>query len=232
MTDPTDSSNAKVPCALGVGLFAKRPLTGQVKTRLAPVIGLEAAADFAQALLDDGVERLSQGAGAAFELVFAPAEAAAWFAARYPDVARRAQVGAGLAERLETWFAEVLTTGRPWAAVGSDSPWTSRAHVAQAEILLEQGAEIVLGPDHGGGYYLVAMQTPHPGLFTDIQMSTRSMFDETLAWCAKRELKVALLERDYDVDDGSDWARLCTDVANGRAGVGQRAIAAFVRALD
>jgi uncharacterized protein len=232
VTDPTDLSAEKRPGALGVGLFAKRPLAGQVKTRLAPVIGLEAAAAFAQALLDDGVARLSQGAGEAFELVFAPAQAADWFAARYPGVARRAQVGAGLAERLETWFATVLESGRPWAAVGSDSPWTSRARVAEAEALLEHGADIVLGPDHGGGYYLIAMRTPHPGLFTDIQMSTRSMFDETLAWCAARGLEVALLERDYDVDEGADWKRLCADLKAGRAGAGQRSIAAFVEALE
>lgn len=222
--------DSQPPDPIGVGLFAKQPRPREVKTRLAPVLGFEAAADFAKALLDDGVARLG-APGARFELVYAPAESADWFARHYPQVARRAQVGAGLAERLEAWFAAVLAPGTgPWAAVGSDAPWTDRARAESAAALLAQGADVVLGPDAGGGYYLVALARPQPGLFTDIQMSTRSMFDETCAWCAARGLSVALLEPDQDIDDAADWERLTADIAAGRAGAGQRHIEAFVRA--
>lgn len=215
---------------IGVGLFAKRPRPHEVKTRLAPVLGHPAAADFARALLDDGVARFGP-LGKRFELVFAPATEEPWFAATYPGTALCAQVGAGLAERLEHWFA-TRPPGQPWAAVGSDAPWCGPERAAEAARLLAEGADVVLGPDAGGGYYLVALATAQPGLFTDIEMSTRSMFEETCAWCAARGLEVAQLPPDYDVDDAQDWKRLCADLDTGRAGPGQRHIAAFVAARE
>ena len=213
------SEAGKGPAA--VGIFAKRPRPGEVKTRLAPALGAEGAAELARALLDDAVGRLGRegregerGAGTRLELAFAPAGERAWFAERYPGLALRAQRGAGLAERLETWFREVLAAGAPAAvAVGSDSPWTDGARVAAALAHLEAGADLVLGPDLGGGYYLVAMGRPHPGLFTDITMSTGTMFDETLAWCAARGLVVELLPEDYDLDEPVDLERLARDLA-------------------
>jgi len=216
------------------GIFAKRPLAGEVKTRLAPILGFDRAADFARALLDDAVARLSAcDEAVSGELVFAPAKERAWFAATYPQIAIRPQVDGGLAERLEAWFAEVLGAKRTAtfaAAVGSDSPWTSRARVAQAAELLDGGADVVLGPDLGGGYYLVALRAPVPGLFTQIEMSTRSMFEETCALIELRGLKLALLETDYDVDDAADWHRLREDLDAGRSGA--PCVAAFLTRLE
>jgi len=217
------------------GIFAKRPQPGAVKTRLAPVLGLERAACFAAALLDDAVARLCAGdeSQVSAELVFAPADERAWFEATYPNVDLRAQVGAGLAERLELWFATVLGPERrqPFAAaLGCDAPWTGPARVLEAAELLQAGADVVLGPDLGGGYYLVALAEPVPGLFTEIQMSTRSMFAETCAFVRKRGLELALLEADYDVDDAADWQRLVEDLAAGREGA--PAVRAFVMAQE
>lgn len=197
-----------------VGIFAKRPRPGEVKTRLAPALGDEGAAALAEALLDDAVGRLGDAEGLATELAYAPPDDGAWFAGRYPGLALRPQRGAGLAERLEAWFAEVLAGGAPAAvAVGSDSPWTTAGRVRRAIELLERGADVVLGPDLGGGYYLVALSAPRPGLFTDITMSTGTMFDETLAWLAARDLRVELLPRDYDLDEPADLDRLRADLA-------------------
>lgn len=221
------------------GLFAKRPRPGEVKTRLEPVLGAAGAAELARALLDDAVGRLCRPGASeiAGELVFAPAEARNWFARTYPGVELRAQVGAGLAERLEVWFADVLQDSAAQvgstfaAAIGSDSPWTSRARVLEAAALLRSGADVVLGPDLGGGYYLVALAKPVPGLFTEIEMSTRSMFDETCHLIRERGLELALLEPDYDVDEASDWRRLLADLDGARQieGATPRAVSAFVR---
>lgn len=195
------------------------------------MLGLEGAAEFAGALLGDAVARLSgsDSLGVQGELVFAPPEEAPWFQAQYGGIARRAQRGTNLAARLEAWFEEVLGSQRETdfaAAVGSDSPWTSRARVAEARELLAGGADVVLGPDLGGGYYLVALGQPVPGLFRDIEMSTRSMFDETCELVAQRGLKLALLDADYDVDEASDWVRLRRDLKRGREGAPR--VAAFV----
>ena len=217
------------------GVFAKLPQAGQVKTRLSPILGAKGAAEFARALLDDAVGRLcgAPSEGVSGELVFTPAEERDWFTRTYPSATLRAQVGAGLAERLESWFETVLRSQpAPFAAaIGSDSPWTSRARVAAAAQLLGAGADVVLGPDLGGGYYLVALARPVPGLFTAIQMSTRTMFEETCDWVRARGFQLGLLEADYDVDDAADWERLVNDLQQERASPGHEpaAVQAFVR---
>ena len=207
---------------LVTGVFAKRPRAGEVKTRLEPAVGAAGAATFARALLDDAARRLDEP-GLGLELVFAPAEERDWFAMCFPGHRLTAQRGEGLAARMESWFEECLGQGPGDAdagraelaiAVGSDSPWTSAARVRAAADLLEAGKDVVLGPDLGGGYYLVGLRRPLPGLFTDITMSTRSMFHETLAWLDKRSLSYALLEEDYDVDTPEDLRHLRHELAD------------------
>ncbi|MDF1800749.1 MAG: TIGR04282 family arsenosugar biosynthesis glycosyltransferase [Planctomycetota bacterium] len=212
---------------LVTGVFAKRPRAGEVKTRLEPALGGAGAATFARALLVDAARRLDQ-ADLGLELVFAPAEERDWFAKCFPGHRLTAQHGDGLAARMEHWFGECLGAGGARRselaiAVGSDSPWTSAARVRAAADLLAGGKDVVLGPDLGGGYYLVGLRRALPGLFTDITMSTRSMFHETVAWLEKRDLSFALLEEDYDVDTPEDLRHLrhelseVLDVADGKA---------------
>ena len=45
-------------------------------------------------------------------------------------------------------------------------------------------ADVVIGPAEDGGYYLVALRAPRPGLFAGIEWSTPSVREETLARAA------------------------------------------------
>src|SRR5438067_363458 len=94
-----------------VAVFAKAPVAGQVKTRLAAVCGAEYAARFAEACLADLLDRLA-AAEAQRLLAFTPDTAKEYFAAlareRYELVP---QSEGDLGRRLERFLAPRLAGG-------------------------------------------------------------------------------------------------------------------------
>ena len=96
-----------------LGLFAKWPEAGQVKTRLAGSTSPEFAAAVAGAFLDDSLERLAQ-VPARRVLAFAPAEASERFAARAQGAFELAPQSTGdLGERMADFFARRFAEGAP-----------------------------------------------------------------------------------------------------------------------
>ncbi len=211
-TSPTDRAARRL-----TAIFAKRPEPGRVKTRLVPPLSPAGAADLAEAMLADALAR-GEAARGSFRtrLCYAPAEAEAWFRERFAEAVELVpQRGPGLAERLAAFFDEALAEeGVDTAvAVGSDAPRLSTARIEEAHRRLENGADLVLGPDLGGGYYLVGLRRPRAELFTAIEMSSEGMCAATVALARREGLAVELLEPDYDVDVEADLVRLRADLA-------------------
>lgn len=197
-------------------LFTKRPEPGHVKTRLCPPLAPEEAAHLAAAMLRDTLEKCLAGD---FEttLVFAPESAAAWFRSEFPRPAQQvAQRGEGLGARLahfvRTAFEEGATTSL--VVIGSDQPLVPLARLEEAHARLAAGADLVLGPDRGGGYYLVGLRAPRDELFTAVTMSSAGMCAATAAFARARGLAVARLAEDDDIDTPADLARLSTHLAH------------------
>lgn len=191
-------------------IFAKRPEAGRVKTRLCPPLEPAQAAELAEAMLCDTVARCLAGAFRS-ALVFAPSEAAAWFRARFPELEdQRAQVGEGLGERLAHFVEATFRRGavRSLVLIGSDQPLVPPACLEAAHRALEQGADCVLGPDLGGGYYLVGLGRSVPELFTGVTMSSAGMCAATEALARARGLAVVRLEPHPDVDLPADLVHL------------------------
>jgi uncharacterized protein len=68
-------------------------------------------------------------------------------------------------------------------------------------------ADVVLGPAHDGGYYLIAMSGPHD-VFRGIPMSTSLVMQLTVDLAQRQGLKVNTLETLFDVDEWPDLVRL------------------------
>lgn len=218
-----------------VCLFTKRPRTGRVKTRLCPPWTPERARALALAMLDDCAERLLRVAGAAPVLAYADAEDGPWFRERYPELPdQRPQAPGGLGPALAAHFEDELGDRRAGRAVvvGSDAPQVPAARIGEALERLAAGAELVLGPDRGGGYYLVGLTRPVPELFLEVAMSTSDMAARTLQLARSRGLAVELLEEDFDVDVVDDVALLRQALADRAAGAPPRHTRAFLRALE
>src|SRR5262245_55110008 len=162
-------------------------------------------------MLRDTVEKCLAGEfGTA--LAFTPAEAAPWFREAYPEIAdQRAQAGAGLGERMAHLVERSFERreARSLVLIGSDQPLVPLERIHEAHRALEGGAGCVLGPDPGGGYYLIGLARSEPELFTAVPMSTPDMCAATEALARTRGLAVECLDEHDDVDTPSDLERLC-----------------------
>jgi glycosyltransferase A (GT-A) superfamily protein (DUF2064 family) len=96
--------------------------------------------------------------------------------------------------------------------VGSDVPSLPPARITAAFDLLENGADVVLGPSEDGGYYLIGMRRLVPELFTGIAWGAGDVLGRTRGMAERAGLNVALVDPWYDVDRPEDLQR----VADGR----------------
>ncbi len=194
-----------------VVVFAKVPEAGRVKTRFCPPFEFAQAADLYAAMLADILEATGDFARAlALEPVLAldPGSACPEWAERVPDGYRVVpQRGASLSERMET--AVQAEAARGLGAVllrGSDSPALPQARLAEALAALETH-DIAIAPDRDGGYSLIGMRRPWPGLFAH-PMSTEHVLADTLAQAGRLGARAAELEPSFDLDQFTDLAAL------------------------
>ena len=191
-----------------------------MKTRLSPPLSPEQAAELYGHMLDDILEATAEIAiSLDLDAVLAlhPVESCAELTQRVPTRFRViAQRGSGLGERMARAVAEAGAAGAERILLrGSDSPALSHAHFDEALAGLDEHA-LVISPDSDGGYGLVGMRTPHPGLF-DHPMSTGTVLDETVSNAHRLGLGVKLLQRSFDLDRIEDLRELAEARASGDA---------------
>ncbi len=116
----------------------------------------------------------------------------------------RPQGPGDLGRKMLRAFRGAFREGSEMAAlVGSDLPGLGLRIVEEAFGFLRR-ADLVLGPARDGGYYLVGMKAPCPGLFEGIPWGTALVLEETLARAQRLGLGVELLEPLADVDRPED----------------------------
>jgi rSAM/selenodomain-associated transferase 1 len=191
-----------------LGIFAKQPILGQAKTRLAQATSAAFAQQVAEAFLEDSLDRFS-GVAASRAIMFTPASAADYFtglaARRYDCVP---QGDGDLGQRLQTFFVDARLRGfGRIIAMGSDSPTLPVEYVEQAFVLLATH-DVVIGPAFDGGYYLIGCGTTAYPIFDGIPWSTPRVLEATMERLRGTAARVALLPPWYDVDTADDWAML------------------------
>lgn len=182
-----------------LGVYAKQPVPGQVKTRLCPPLSHREAAELYRYALQETVDRLQTGCG--FDLVVCYAGERNWFAQAFPGVELVPQLGADLGARMATSLAGFLRQGyRQAMLIGSDSPDLPLALVEQAIAEL-QHAEVVLAPAGDGGYVLIGESVHRQELFEAIPWSTGEVLPETLRRIAQLGIAAVQLPGWEDLDD-------------------------------
>lgn len=194
----------------GIGLFAKPPVAGRVKTRLSPPLSPEAAAALYRAFLEDLAAMLE--AGPDWDWLVYSTDPKAQETAWSPDVPRpqawRRQEGPDLGARMQAALGEMLAESRPKAVLlGSDHPTVGRDRIRAALDALDR-ADVVLGPTTDGGYDLVGLSRPVPGLFDGVPWSSPRVLAATAERVRDMGLRLALLSPWYDVDTPADLAFL------------------------
>src|SRR3989304_1342761 len=104
-------------------VVAKRPTPGQTKTRLAPPLTPEQAAQLYEAFLCDTLNLIRKVPGVKPIIAYLPDDAGGYFRALAPDFEVLPQRGADLGARLDNALADCLTNGYRQAVImDSDSP--------------------------------------------------------------------------------------------------------------
>lgn len=191
-------------------IFAKEPVPGTVKTRLARDLDVHAAAELYAAMLGDVLETAVSLSDVRPLVFWALETGTVPGCPEFPGLEMFEQQGVDLGEKMRNAFIHAFGLGfETCCCIGSDMPDLAIGHIRQAFRNLESPeADVVFGPAADGGYYLVGMKKMHPHLFADIAWSTPAVLATSLERARGLGLRTSLLEPWYDIDTLDDLARL------------------------
>jgi rSAM/selenodomain-associated transferase 1 len=191
-------------------VFAKAPVPGTVKTRLAAAIGAARAARVYTDLLATTMAHahLAWRAGivSKIELWCAPDCESPFLrgiASAFGAVQRR-QCDGDLGERMAHAIDDALGRSPAVLVIGSDCPLLDPIRLGQAGAALNDH-DAVLGPAEDGGYVLVGARRALP--FDEVRWSTPHALADTVVGLTAAGIRYALLPVSWDVDDPADLAR-------------------------
>jgi hypothetical protein len=180
-------------------VFAKPPVAGEVKTRLAATLGADRAAALARAFLEDTLEAVQSVPWA---------EVALATTAPFPATAPTVLQGTGdLGARIERVLRAALERAPIAIAIGADAPALPRRLLEAARLALAE-ADAVLGPAADGGFYLLGLRRCPQGLLAGLPWSASDTCARTLAQLRAAGLRTVLVEEWFDIDRPEDLDRL------------------------
>jgi len=179
-----------------------------VKTRLEQWVPASAVTELYRCLLADTIALAHSLASVEVAIICPAADVHDLSRLAGDDVRVVAQTGDGLAAGLTSVFTQFAADGQQRVvAFNSDSPHLPARMLQNAFDALAT-CDVVVGPTHDGGYYLVGAKASHPGLFNNDGMGTSSALDALLGRIRDLGLSVRLADPFYDIDVGSDLIRL------------------------
>jgi len=201
------------PAESALILLAKAPVPGDVKTRMVPPLSPDEAASLHGTMVMDTVERTRPLRGFDVYVACTPSMDHPFFrtlAARH-RLTLCEQMGEDLGERMHHSLATVLRRGYHEAfLVGTDIPNLSIHTYKQAREVLKS-KDVVFGPTKDGGYYLVGMKQPIPGIFSNISWSTNRVLFQSQAQGEHLGLTMGLLDVERDIDTFEDLVAWMTE---------------------
>jgi len=198
--------------------FAKWPVLGNVKTRLASAIGDEKALKVHMKLMDEVLTKLMlakhEGLCGDIELWLneIPAQkkdmAAILSKTGYYQIMCKVQNGNTLGDKMAHAILSSLQVYKKIIIVGSDCPNISTKTLMEASEALNK-TDIVLGPAEDGGYVLIGASKFNADIFNDVAWGKGAVFDKTLRNLQRLNFSHTTLEESWDVDDLADYERWC-----------------------
>lgn len=190
-------------------ILAKAPVAGYAKTRLGRAIGDAAAAQLAARMLDETVHQaISAGLGPV-EICCAPDT-------RHPRLSALAmeycleltcQGEGDIGRRMERVFARELQNYQKVIVIGTDAPDLRVPALWEAAEALSTH-DAVIAPAHDGGYVLVGLRKPVPGMFEGIDWSTDRVMSQTRLRFVEAKVDHFELATFHDVDEADDLVHI------------------------
>jgi uncharacterized protein len=190
-------------------ILARHPRVGAVRSRLAQSLGKEVATNFHRL----SAERLFLE----LERLPMPVRRYLFYAGRDEEAALRKwtgdrfqfelQKGKDRGERLRHAIATTFSRRvHKVVIVGTDSPDLTAGLIDEALHLLD-AYDVVIGPDHNGGYYLLGLKALHEELFHNVPWGTSRVYGHTLRKIKMLDLGLAFLPVLIDVNSEDDLRR-------------------------
>lgn len=196
--------------ACGTVVFAKAPLSGQAKTRLAGALGADGAARLAERFLRHALAEAQSAALGPVELCITPDEASPWVQAlaAQAGVPVVGQGSGDLGQRMARALVRMQARTGQALLLGTDAPALDAARLRGAARALAD-ADAVFVPTHDGGYALVGLAiAPPAALFEDLSWSHAGVMQaarERAATCGLRVIELATV---HDIDTPADLVHL------------------------
>lgn len=182
-------------------IFARQPVAGRVKTRLAGGVGAERAAAIYSTLLTHTLE-VGGEVEARTLLSLAEPPDDSWAAVL--DVPLVIQGGGDIGQRMAECFEFRFAEGANRVVIiGSDNAHLMAEHIRAAFDALENHP-VVLGPAEDGGYWLVGQRSPGVDLFTAVPWSSAETLVVTRSILQGLDIGWFELETLPDVDTKED----------------------------
>jgi uncharacterized protein len=193
-------------------IMAKAPRPGMVKTRLRECLPSSAVTALYRCLLEDTLELATSLTGVEVAVMCPESDQDELAHLLGNSVQVVAQKGEGLAAGLNSVFRHFTADGPQLVvAFNSDSPHLAPSVLDRAFETLATH-DVVIGPTHDGGYYLVGAKVIHPALFDSDCMGTSSALDRLLTRAKALELAPGFTEPFYDIDVANDLIRLAQEL--------------------
>jgi rSAM/selenodomain-associated transferase 1 len=191
-----------------IQVFAKTPLSGQVKSRLARTVGEVYATRVASQLIDSLLAKLADNAQWPVEVWCSPeSDHGYWLELRhrYP-INLHEQCQGDLGRRMQQALQQGLQRAQKVILVGTDCPALNHDRIDRALQALNADVQVVLQPADDGGYVLIGVSGQAPDcLFNDIPWGTQRVLDDTQQCLRRKNISYKLLETLRDVDDYQDY---------------------------
>jgi rSAM/selenodomain-associated transferase 1 len=187
-------------------VFARAPVPGRVKTRLAPLLGEQGAARLYVQLVEKSLKTALAARIGRVELYCTPGIHSPHFTDLHErlGISLRPQGRGNLGERMY----RALKRHPGAVLIGSDCPALRPSDLRAAQRALRAGADAVLGPAEDGGYALIGLRRVSRHLFDGVSWGSARVLEQTRRRLARLGWRWTELRTLWDVDRPEDVARL------------------------
>lgn len=196
-----------------VQVFARAPVSGQVKTRLIPDLGADLATRLQVRLTELAIATAVSAGIGPVELWCSPDRAHSTFETfAAQGIVLREQESGTIGERMYRALAHALHAGDAAVLIGSDCPSMTPQDLRDAARSLHSQNDLAFVPAEDGGYVLIAARPAVRSclhhVFEDIDWGTARVMDQTRQRLHELGRQWLELTPRWDIDRPEDYDRL------------------------
>lgn len=190
-------------------VFAREPVAGHVKTRLARSIGDQAAVQFHQEIVTKTVDMAANSGLAELELHVSGNMEHPFFRSLADQYSMRIclQEGNDLGEKMFYALKKALDHASYCILIGTDCPVMTADYLKQAFHILEKGMDAVIGPAEDGGYVLIGASRIDISWFNNIDWGSQHVLAQSRQRLTANNARYEELQQLWDVDHIDDLHR-------------------------